>query len=179
MLTPTPTRSATPTPTPKPPWQFGSATLSIPAAGVNQSITPYTQADIDANGGVEPPDMAAISWDTTIPGSKLSVTTTNTIYLYGHWWIEPAVFNDVWKLQPGAAASITSTAADGSVEVLDFVMNEPTFTVMKPDFDSDARVTPVDRCRLVVVSCYRPDGYDPQSKTVESVVAIFQRPACG
>lgn len=179
--TPIQSPSATATQSPKPPWEFGAASLSIPAAAVNGEITPYTQAEKDANGGVEPPGMFAISWDTTIPDSELSSSTMNTIYLYCHSWIKEAICNDVRKLQPGATATIDSTATDGSKETLDFVMSQPVFTVSKPDYATDPRVGLVDQCRLVVVSCYRPDDYPEDASTVENVIAIFERssPTCG
>lgn len=173
-----PTTVATPASTPVPlvasaptePWSFTSASLSIPSIGVNGEISEYTQADAVRDDGVDPATLEMISWYSGIEGGILSASATNTTYLYGHSSVEAAVFNDIRLMQPGAMAVIVN----GSGETLTYVMTEPTFTVNKSELSSDTRVTEPKAGRLVLVSCYRPDGYDPESATTENVVAILQ-----
>ena len=151
-------------------WLFTSASLSIPSIGVNGEISEYTQADAVRNDGVDPPTTDTISWYSGIEGGVLSASATNTTYLYGHSSVGPAVFNDIRQMQPGAIAIITT----GSGETLTYVMSEPVFTVSKAELSSDARVTEPKAGRVLFISCNRPDGYDPDSATVENVVAALQ-----
>lgn len=168
------TPASTPVPlvasTPTEPWSFTSASLSVPSVGISGEISEYTQADAMRDDGVDPATLEMISWYSGIEGGILSASATNTTYLYGHSSVEAAVFNDVRLMQPGAMAVIVN----GSGETLTYVMTEPTFTVNKSELSSDTRVTEPKAGRLVLVSCYRPDSYDPDSATIENVVAILQ-----
>lgn len=143
--------------------------LSVPRVGIDGDISAYTQAEMDANsGGVEPPTLSAISWDVTIPGGQAGSNSTNTVYLYGHSWVEPAVFNNVKDMQPGDEAIVTT--ANGSLRYV----AQQKLTVSKSDFSSNQELTKVVPGRLVITSCYRPVGYDPNSATVQNVVVILQ-----
>lgn len=122
------------------------------------------------NGAVEPAEMDTISWYSGIPGGILSRFATNTVYVYGHSWIVDAIFNNVRKMTPGCEVIITTQNG----ETLTYVMTEEVFSVMKSELSSDPRVTKAQAGRLVLVSCYRPDGYDPNAATVENVVAVLQ-----
>ena len=155
---------------PTEPWSFTSASLSIPSVGINGEVSEYTQADAVRDDGVDPATLEMISWYSGIEGGILSASATNTTYLYGHSSVETAVFNDVRLMQPGATAVIVN----GSGETLTYVMTNPTFAVNKSELSSDTRVTEPKAGRLVLVSCYRPDSYDPNSATVQNVVAILQ-----
>lgn len=168
---PTTAPPVTPTPTPQPaePWTFQGAWLEIPCVGISGPITEYTAAML-VDGAVEPATMDTISWYSGIPGGILSGAATNTNYVYGHSWINPAIFNGVRRMTPGCEAIITTENG----ETLTYVMNEPVFPVMKPELSTDPRVTEAKAGRLVLVSCYRPDGYNPNAPTVENVVAVLQ-----
>jgi hypothetical protein len=171
--TTTPSQVPSPMPTtdptqPSAPWTFTSAHLSIPSVGVDGEISEYTK-DMLVDGAVKPPAMDTISWYSGIEGGTLSSTATNTTYLYGHSWIHPAAFNGVRKMVPGNTVIITTPT-----ETLTYVMEEPVFTVSKPELKYDAEVTKAEKGRLVLVSCYRPDGYDPAAPTKENVVAVLQ-----
>ncbi len=171
VVPPTTSASPTPTPTPQPaePWAFKGAQLDIPCVGISGPITEYTEAML-VDGAVEPATMDTISWYTGIPGGILSAAATNTNYVYGHSWIEPAIFNGVRQMTPGCEVIITT----GNGETLTYVMTEPVFSVLKPELSTDPRVTEAKAGRLVLVSCYRPDGYNPNAATVENVVAVLQ-----
>ncbi|MGH7218573.1 MAG: class F sortase [Candidatus Microsaccharimonas sp.] len=171
VVPPTTVPSPTPTPTSQPaePWTFQGAQLDIPCVGISGPITEYTEAML-VDGAVEPATMDTISWYTGIPGGILSEAATNTNYVYGHSWIEPAIFNGVRQMTPGCEVIITT----GNGETLTYVMSEPVFSVMKPELSTDPRVTEAKAGRLVLVSCYRPDGYDPNAGTVENIVAVLQ-----
>lgn len=165
----TPAPSETPPPPPAEPWSFKGAQLDIPCVGISGPITEYTDAML-VNGAVEPATMDMIAWYSGIPGGILSENATNTAYLYGHSWIYDAIFNNVRKMTPGCEVILTT----GNGETLTYVMTESTFSVMKSELPYDPRIIEAKAGRLVLVSCYRPDGYDPNSGTVENVVAILQ-----
>lgn len=165
----TPTPSETAPPPPAEPWSFQGAQFDIPCVGISGPVTEYTEAML-VDGAVEPATMDMIAWYSGIPGGILSEAATNTNYVYGHSWTQPAIFNDVRKMTPGCEVIITT----GNGETLTYVMTEPTFPVLKSDLPYDPRINEVKAGRLVLVSCYRPDGYDPNSGTVENVVAILQ-----
>ena len=182
VLVPTPTVTPLATnPTESPtsavmtPWTFSSAHLSAPSIGLEGEISEYVFKVPDED--IDPPTDQTISWDSTIPGGTFSRNTANTVYLYGHSWLNPelypgvppAIFNNLRKLEPGATLQITTPT-----ETLTYVMQDPYFTVLKPDLVSDPRLKQATPGRLVLISCYRPDDYDPNSRTVENVVAVFQ-----
>jgi len=171
--TPSPTVAPTPMPTPTPqpaePWTFQGAWLEVPCVGISGPITEYTTAML-VDGAVEPAAMDTISWYSGIPGGILSREATRPSYVYGHSWIEPAAFNGVRLMTPGCEAIITT----GNGETLTYRMAQPTFSVSKPELSTDLRVREEVAGRLVLISCYRPDGYDPNAATVENVVALLE-----
>lgn len=171
----TPTRapapSRTPSPTPTPECMPTSGTLRVPSVGIKGKIIEYTAEQAKAAGGVDPDRMDQIAWYSGVPGGTLAATAPNTLYLYGHSNVGPAVFNDLRKLKPGATAVVRNDCG----QTVTFTMTEPVFTIGKPDLVSDPRITHAEAGRLLLISCYRPDGYDPQAVTVDNVVAVLKR----
>lgn len=127
--------------------------LQIPAIALKATITAYTPAQVAAAGGaVKPPTLFAVSWWTG--GGDPGTTTRNTVYLYGHTWKEPAVFNRIKELRPGARVVVTTTAGR-LVYVVD-----GSFTVSKPDLVTSQRVTEAVPGRLLLIGCYRATGHE-------------------
>ncbi len=166
-----PAPSRTPSPTPTPECLPTSGTLRVPSVDIKGKIIEYTAKQAKAAGGVDPDRMDQIAWYSGVPGGTLSATATNTLYLYGHSNVGPAVFNDLRKLKPRATAVVRNDCG----QTVTFTMTEPVFTIRKPDLVSDPRITHAEAGRLLLISCYRPDGYDPQAVTVENVVAVLER----
>jgi sortase (surface protein transpeptidase) len=127
--------------------------LQIPAIGLTATITAYTSAQVVAAGGaVKPPTLFAVSWWTG--GGDPGPTTRNTVYLYGHTWKEPAVFNRIKELRSGALVVVTTT-----VGRLVYVV-DGSFTVSKPDLVTNQRVTEAVPGRLLLIGCYRATGHE-------------------
>jgi sortase (surface protein transpeptidase) len=127
--------------------------LQIPAIGLTATITAYTSAQVAAAGGaVKPPTLFAVSWWTG--GGDPGPTTRNTVYLYGHTWKEPAVFNRIKELRSGALVVVTTT-----VGRLVYVV-DGSFTVSKPDLVTNQRVTEAIPGRLLLIGCYRATGHE-------------------
>ncbi len=125
--------------------------VSAPSIGLDHAVTPYTDADVAAHGGaVEPPTLFTVSWWTG--GGAPGTAAANTVYLFGHTWKEPAVFNRLKELVPGATIEVTM--ADGSVR---YVV-DGWFVVSKSAFDTDHRVREAVAGRLLLVGCYRATG---------------------
>ena len=131
-------------------------------------MSEYTQEMIDERGGFDPVGLATISWDTTIPDGLAGTDAANTVYLYGHTWVDEAVFNNLKDLQPGAVASIDT--ANGTL----CYVTQKTLTLNKAEYKSNDELTNAIPNRLVLVSCYRPVGYDPGSATVQNIVVVLQ-----
>jgi len=169
-VTPTPVSPPLSVPTPDVVIPASAPTrLEIPVIGLDGAITEYTLAMIMKNGGYDPqPWRTAIAWDTSIEGGLAGTDATNTVYLYGHSWIEETVFNGIRYLQVGDIARVTT--ANGT---LCYVAHD-TFTVRKGDYKSHPELTRAVPNRLVLVTCNRPDGYDPNSVTIENAVVILQ-----
>lgn len=142
--------------------------LQVPVIGLDGAVSEYTQAMIDNRGGYEPPELSSISWDTTILGGLAGTDSMNTLYLYGHSWTEPAVFNGLKDLHVGDVASIST--ANGKL----CYVAQKTLKLNKSEYKSNEELTNSISNRLVLVSCYRPVGYDPNSATVQNVVVILQ-----
>ena len=177
LATPQPTiyRAApvAPAPTPEPVPDLvvrASAPLQLRVAsiGLDGAVSEYTQEMIDERGGFDPVGLATISWDTTIPDGLAGTDATNTVYLYGHTWVDEAVFNNLKDLQPGAVASIDT--ANGTL----CYVTQKTLTLNKAEYKSNDELTNAIPNRLVLVSCYRPVGYDPGSATVQNIVVVLQ-----
>ncbi|WBM81606.1 class F sortase [Cryobacterium breve] len=92
----------------------------------------------------------------------------NTVYLYGHSWVDPAVFNGLKDLPPGAVAAV-----DTARGTLCYVVQK-TLELNKAAYKSNDELTRIIPNRLVLVSCYRPVGYDPGSATVQNIVVVLQ-----
>ena len=181
----TPTAVPAPEPTPEPvatPWQFTSATLSIPSIGLEGQIAPYTpeqlvsttvyNSDGSAATGwaVEPPDVATVSWYTGIEGGILSATATNCAYLYGHSYLDEwAIFNDIPNIQPGSTATINT----GSGENLTYAYQD-SFKLEKSSISADPRMTEGAPGCLILITCHRDGLRDANGHTVENTVVRLQ-----
>jgi hypothetical protein len=139
--------------------------LAAAAIGLRARVTPYTDDDVVAAGGaVRPPTLWTVSWWTGggIPGTGAS----NTVYLYGHTWREPAVFNAVGRLEPGDAVVLTTTRGRLTYTV------EEVFTVSKQGLVDDPRVTTAVAGRLLLIGCHRVTG--AEEHTTANVVVSAQ-----
>ena len=160
--------------------------LYVPTAGIGTSdgkplpINEYTDAQVAAAGGVvDPPTLQEIDWWSG--GGRPGATPTNTpatnpnkmnytTIIYGHTWRDsnPAVFNNVRTLQPGAVITLTTTSGTFYYKVQQVVV------VPKGDFANEPAIQIDQPGRLVLASCYRPPGYNPNKATVQNVAAIAQ-----
>lgn len=116
-------------------------------------MTPYTAAEVAATGGVvKPSTLWLVAWWTGggTPGSDAD----NTVYLFGHTWKEPAVFNRVKELRP--RADIYLTTRTGRLHYL----VDGSFTVAKEDLGDHPAVTAVVPGRLVLIGCFRETGLE-------------------
>ncbi|TFD17924.1 sortase [Cryobacterium sp. TMT1-21] len=142
--------------------------LTLPSIGIDGAVSKYTQSMIDSRGGFDPTELTTIAWDTTIAGGLAGTDSTNTVYLYGHSWVDTAVFNDLKDLRPGAVASIDT--ANGRL----CYVEQKSLKLDKAQYKNNDELTDAIPNRLVLVSCYRPVGYDPNSATVQNIVAVLQ-----
>ena len=142
--------------------------LKVPSIGLDGAVSEYDQEMIDGNEGFDPPELSTISWDTTIPDGLAGTDAANTVYLYGHSWVDVAVFNDLKNLQPGAVASIST--ANGTL----CYTAQKTLRLNKAEYKTNDELTNAIPNRLVLVSCYRPTGYDPNAATVQNIVVVLQ-----
>ncbi|MFO7690045.1 MAG: class F sortase [Cryobacterium sp.] len=142
--------------------------LRVPSIGLDGEITEYTQAMIDERGGFDPPELSTISWDTTIAGGLAGTNATNTLYLYGHSAVDAAVFNDLKHVASGAVASVDTE--NGRL----CYVEQKALQLAKAEYKYNDELTDAIPNRLVLVSCYRPVGYDPNAATVENIVLVLQ-----
>ena len=142
--------------------------LRIPAISVDGAVSEYSQQMIDDRGGFDPPDLSTVSWDTTIPGGLAGTDSANTVYLYGHSWVDPAVFNGLKEMKAGDLAAVDT--ANGTLCYL----AQKTLTLDKAQYKNNDELTTAIPNRLVLVSCYRPVGYDPNSATVKNIIVVLQ-----
>jgi sortase (surface protein transpeptidase) len=143
--------------------------LEVPAIALKAAITAYTPAEVAADAGaVKPPTLFSVSWWTG--GGNPGPAARNTVYLYGHTWKEPAVFNRIKELRVGDRVVVTTTGGR-LVYVVD-----GSFTVGKPDLVTTARVTQATPGRLLLIGCYRATGHEAHT-TANIVVTTHLLPA--
>ncbi|WP_166788576.1 class F sortase [Cryobacterium sp. HLT2-28] len=142
--------------------------LRVPAISLDGAVTEYTQQMIDDRDGFDPLDLSTISWDTTIAGGLAGTDSANTVYLYGHSWVDAAVFNGLKEMNAGDLAAVDT--ANGTL----CYQAQKTLTLDKAEYKSNDELTNAIPNRLVLVSCYRPVGYDPNSATVKNIVVVLQ-----
>lgn len=141
--------------------------LRVPAIGLDGPVSEYTQQMIDRLGGFDPPELTTISWDTTIAGGLAGTDSSNTVYLYGHSWVDDAVFNRLKDMVPGDVASIDT--AEGRL----CYVQQKSLKLDKAEYKNNDELTDAIPNRLVLVSCYRPVGYDPNQATVQNIVSVL------
>lgn len=146
-------------------------------------ILEYTDGMVAAEGGVDPDSVWDVVWWSGggRPGTDIFNTrrvpagdgqnlnrVLYTTYIYGHSSPNAAIFNDIRTLLPGEEIVVTTSGKTFRYAVQEVI------TVPKPDMPTDPRTTLDQPGRLLLVSCYRPDGYDPDTATVDNVVVIAQ-----
>lgn len=131
--------------------QSAPTRVEAPSIGLRAAVTPFSPAEVAAHGGaVEPSNLWEVAWWTGggAPGSHAD----NTVYLYGHTWRGPAVFNRVKDLAPGASVFVTTRAGR-----LEYVV-DGSFTVAKADLDDHPAVRAARPGRLLLIGCHRETG---------------------
>lgn len=142
--------------------------LEAPSIALRAAVTPYTPAEAAANGGaVTPSTLWAVAWWTG--GGTPGTDAENTVYLYGHTWKEPAVFNRVKELEPGAAVHVTTVS--GRVH---YVV-DGSFTVPKTELADHPAVSAAVPGRLVLIGCYRETGLEEHTTRNVVVTAHLER----
>lgn len=131
-------------------------------------MSQYSRKMIDDRGGFDPPTLSSISWDTTIAGGLAGTDSINTVYLYGHSWVDTAVFNGLKDMHAGDVAAVDT--ANGTL----CYIAQKSLTLNKSEYKNNDELTNAIPNRLVLVSCYRPVGYDPNSATVKNIVVVLQ-----
>jgi LPXTG-site transpeptidase (sortase) family protein len=137
--------------------------LEAPDIKLKADVTPYTPEEVEANAGaVKPSSLWQVAWWTGggTPGSHAD----NTVYLYGHTWKEPAVFNDIKYLEKGDAVYVTTRTGR-----LRYVV-DGSFTVPKTDLTKTPTVAAAIPGRLLLLGCYRETGRE--ETTTRNVVVI-------
>jgi LPXTG-site transpeptidase (sortase) family protein len=111
---------------------------------------------------VKPSTLWDVAWWTGggMPGSH----TGNTVYLFGHTWKEPAVFNHIKELRRGDSVFVTT--ATGRLRYL----VDSSFTVAKTDLSRTPAVAAGIPGRLLLLGCYRATGREEH--TTRNVVVI-------
>lgn len=139
--------------------------VEAPSIGLRAEVAPYTDEDVaSAGGAVRPPDLWTVSWWTG--GGTPGTDADNTVYLYGHTWREPAVFNGVKDLVPGDSVVVTTQTGRVTYRV------ERSFLVDKPELPDNPAVTEVVAGRLLLLGCYRETG--DERSTTQNVVVVAQ-----
>lgn len=151
--------------------------LTFPAAGIDGGVEEYTAADAEADGGINPPRLDSISWYSGVEGALPGSDATNTVYLFGHTWTEPAVFNGLRDVRTGDEATVSTDYG-----VMTYRVDE-IITMSKSDFSDDPRVAAAVPGRLALVSCFRPQGLDAQAHAPDNIVVFLHlvgaRPLAG
>lgn len=135
--------------------------VEAPSIGLRAVISPYTPAQVAANDGtVNPSSLWTVAWWTG--GGKPGTDADNTVYLYGHTWKEPAVFNHLKNLEPQDDVFVTTRTGR-----LRYVV-DGSFTVLKKDLDDHPEVVAAEPGRLLLIGCYRKTGRE--DSTTRNVV---------
>jgi hypothetical protein len=143
-------------------------------------VDPYTdEMTIPHAGQVVPPQLDSVSQWVGTDGLS-NGTQILTTFLYGHVWIEDAVFNCMRYLNPGDELTITTVDGDSyvfvfqqffygkkqnvknSVPASELLKNQPEYQVNDLD-------------RLIAVFCNRTEQVPDDQATTENGVAVFIR----
>lgn len=139
--------------------------LEVPALGLVATVRASTAAEVAAAGGaVHPATLWEVVWWSG--GGAPGTDSDNTVYLYGHTWREPAVFNGLRRLHDGDEVRLVT--ANG---VLRYLVDE-VFTVAKPEFAGSPKVTAAVPGRLLLVGCFRQTG--EEATTTRNLVVTAQ-----
>lgn len=142
--------------------------LVFPAAGIDGPVEDYTAADAASEGGVNPATLDTISWYSGLADPMPGTDARNTVYLFGHTWIEPAVFNGLKDVRAGDEAVLSTANGDLVYRV------ESVLTMAKSDFTEDARVAAIVPGRLALVTCHRPAGWSDSAAAPDNTVVLLQ-----
>lgn len=141
-----------------------------PAIGLDAEVEPYTDEMVRARDGVDPDTTDRVAWWTGA-GSP-STRADNTVYLYGHTWHRPAVFNEIGRLASGDVIIVQTDAGDVRYRVTG------RFVVDKDDLAGDTRVRAAVPGRLLLIGCYRETGnerYTTENLVVQAELAADAR----
>jgi LPXTG-site transpeptidase (sortase) family protein len=137
--------------------------VEAPVIGLHAAVTPWSDEQVAAHdGAVTPSTLWEVAWWTG--GGMPASHADNTVYLYGHTWTAPAVFNRVTELGRGDTVLVTTRTGR-----LEYVV-EQTFTVAKPALDDHPLVREAHPGRLLLIGCYRATGREEH--TTRNVVVV-------
>ncbi len=136
-------------------------------------VVPRSLSEIACwSGGGLPGSNAENTPPRPIPSNpKQKVPPRFTSYCYGHSWIYDAVFNLLRTLTPGTNVILQVTTENGYIYAYQLINS---FHVPKGQLSNDPRVIDDVVNRMVLVSCYRPDGYPKNRDTTDNVVGIWR-----
>lgn len=141
--------------------------LTFPAAMIDGPVDEYTAAQAEAEGGINPESLDTISWYSGIADSIPGTDATNTVYIFGHTWVEPAVFNGLVDVSVGDEATL-QTETGTLTYAVDEIIN-----MSKDDFTSNETVKAIVPGRLVLVTCHRPDGWDRDAAAPDNTAVVM------
>ena len=141
--------------------------LAFPAAEIDGPVEEYTAGEAEVEGGINPRSLQTIAWYSGIPEPLPGTDATNTVYIFGHTWVEPAVFNGLAAVAPGDMATLETETG-----TLTYVVDE--IVVMdKTQFSTDPTVSAIVPGRLVLVTCHRPDGWDADALAPDNTAVVL------
>ena len=138
--------------------------LVAPTIGLDAEVETYTDEMVREEGGVNPDSLWRVAWWNG--GGSPHALADNTVYLYGHTWNKPAVFNKIGQLQPGQPVEVRTDQGRVRYRVTG------AFVVDKDDLATDPKVTAAAPGRLLLVGCYRQRG--DERRTSENIVVVAQ-----
>ncbi len=142
--------------------------LTFPAAEIDGGVEEYTADQAVADGGINPPRLETIAWYSGVPDPMPGTNATNTVYIFGHTWIEDAAFNGLSVVKAGDLAELRTETGVLQYEVEDVISMD------KDDFTSDPTVAAVVPGRLVLVTCHRPDGWPADELAPRNTAVILR-----
>ncbi len=135
--------------------------LVAPDIQLDAEVYDYTDEMVQRQDGVNPDDLDRVAWWSG--GGSPHRWADNTVYLYGHTWWRPAVFNDIGRLQPGQPVEVHTDHGVVRYEVTG------AFVVAKEGLGSDSRVTARVPGQLLLIGCFREGE---ERYTTENIVVV-------
>ena len=142
--------------------------LSIPRIGLEATIEEYTDAMLRATrGNVNPERSDTVAWWSG--GGTPGVDANGTVFMFGHSWIEEAVFNHLKDLQLGDEIFVTT--GNGTLR---YVVKAEPFSIAKSSFSANERITNAPPKSLILATCFRETGNELVTTENFAVVAELQ-----